>query len=154
MEYFLERKCEICGSSITDENPDGIGFGCRENVINPAKKDTFNKFNALNFHIKKVEKYRNIFLKLFQDTKFRNEFKKSFYKSISENERLSKKQLSIIEDMIMHKDLREFENLELEMKEVHKFMINGWNAKTEEEINFLQDRIEFYKTQYLGKNKK
>ena len=33
MTYDLGLRCAICGSIISDDNPDGIGFGCRHILI-------------------------------------------------------------------------------------------------------------------------
>lgn len=154
MEYLEGRKCEICGSAITDENPDGVGFGCRSNVVAPARKDTFNKFNALNFWIKKVEMSKKVFIEIHQNVKFRSEFKKNFFDSIQKAERISKKQLNIMEYWIVYKDFDRYENLTTDIKEVYRFMINGWKEQTKEEKEYFNERIDYHKIQYLAKRGK
>ena len=113
MTYDLGLRCSVCGSLITDENPDGIGFGCRKNVIKPAEAATAKEIIidfALRQWIFKVNIYRNEFLKAFEGHKFRNQFKKSFFESIKKSDKVSKKQLDVIKNMLEWKiDLNKLE---------------------------------------------
>lgn len=154
METYEGRKCSICGSQISDDNPDGIGFGCRANVVQPARKDTFYQFNALKFWVMKVERYKTVFVELFKDTKFRSDFRKNFFESISKAERISKKQLAIIEDWIMQKDFNRYEEINGAVKEDFRFLWNGWTEQSNEEKEYFQERIQFHAKQYLSKRGK
>ena len=72
MSYDLGLRCAICGSLITDDNPDGIGFGCRQNVVRPAEIAAAKELNpnliiqldgGVNFEVvKKTAKYVDNFI--------------------------------------------------------------------------------------------
>lgn len=101
MEY-----CAICGHAISDNNTTGIGCECMHAVnyivkcnISKDKKVFFDLWNT------RVMVYKEIFIDVYKDTKFRSEFKKSFYDTIKKAERISKKQLDIIKDMLQSKDV-------------------------------------------------
>ena len=119
MAYSLGLRCAICGSIITDDNPDGIGFGCRQNVVKPAEIAAAKELNP-NFNLEmwifKVSKIREVFLNTFKDVKFRNEFKKSFFESIKKSDKVSKKQLDVIKQMLQDKDYIYFEEFEENLK--------------------------------------
>jgi len=101
-EYFSGRTCSICGSPITDDNPDGIGYTCRE-VHDHATMSAFYHFKGLDFWAAKCKYWVTIYLDAFKTTKFRSDFRKNFYQSISvmTEIRLSKKQLEIIKDSLI-----------------------------------------------------
>lgn len=98
--------CIICGARLSDSNPDGIGCECRA-ALRKAQKDLFlsDENNRLQyFYGIECRIIRGLFLSLFAGVNFRNDFRKSFYASVANSERLSKKQLSICVDMIFQKD--------------------------------------------------
>jgi len=99
------RTCWICGAIIGDDNPDGIGSSCRK-VWTKAQRDAFFHFCGLDYWIAKASKWVDVFIQLFKNVKFRSAFKKSFYTSIVSNteKKISKKQLSIIIEMIGQKN--------------------------------------------------
>lgn len=103
MTYLEGRTCSICGVPITDDNPDGIGFGCRKHVVARAKAACFKEVKGLDLWIAKVKLVRDAYLDEFKDTKFRNAFKKSFYESMVNAERVSKKQLEIMLTHLQYK---------------------------------------------------
>lgn len=62
MTYDLGLRCAICGSIITDDNPDGIGFGCRQNVVRPAEVAAAKELNP-SLNLEEIFKeVRNILL--------------------------------------------------------------------------------------------
>lgn len=155
MTYSLGLKCSICGSLITDDNPDGIGIGCREHVVRPAILATAKELNPnlnLEMWVFKVSKIRELFLNTFKDTKFRSDFKKSFFQSIANSEKISKKQLEIIESMLDKKDYlmldKFYKNLKLEEAEYFESLIEKEKQK-KEYTNIYTKYIEIFKKQYL-----
>ena len=155
MSYDLGLRCSICGSIISDDNPDGIGFGCRQNVVRPAEIAAAKELNP-NFNLEtwafKVNAYRNEFLKVFEGRKFRSEFKKSFFESIKKSEKVSKKQLEIIKNMLEWEiNLPEFEE-NLKKEEINFFNSLILKEKLKEEYkNIYLKYIEIFKKQYLSK---
>ena len=157
MTYDLGLRCAICGSLITDDNPDGIGFGCRQNVVRPAEIAAAKELNP-NFNLEmwifKVNKIREIFLNTFKDVKFRSAFKKSFYASIANSERVSKKQLDVMKQMLQDKDYIYFEKFEenLKKEEIDFFNSLILKEKLKEDYNNIYLKyIEIFKKQYLSK---
>lgn len=120
MKLSTERTCAICDSPISDYNPDGIGSSCRK-VWTRATKSTYFHFHGLSHWKKKVDFFLTRFIEEFKDTKFRSEFRKSFYNSVKKqyetSGRISKKQLQIISDSFLAgtqhgKDVERFEEKE------------------------------------------
>lgn len=103
-EFSGGRRCRICGAAISDDNPDGIGATCRE-VWQEAENDAIREFMGLELWQRKVDFWLPIFLHEFENTKFRNQFKKDFFSSCrerySKGERFSSKQLNIIKDWLI-----------------------------------------------------
>jgi len=132
----------------------GIGYGCRQNILEPAKKDTFFKFQYLNTYIQQATIWREAFLKEFEKTKFRSEFKKSFFESIKSSERVSKKQLEIVKTNLSYKDLYLYNEIEQKCKDVYNTNFRCFSPSTDEEIEFYSSQIEIYKKSYLRNRKK
>ncbi len=110
MNYESGRTCRICGAPITDENPDGIGWQCRE-VYNRAKREIFfcdsertNKYNKIF-----VDAMMLVFETRFGKTKFRSSFWKEFYPSIiqqhKDGKHISRRQREIVMGKIMGGDM-------------------------------------------------
>lgn len=158
MTYDLGLRCSVCGSLITDDNPDGIGFGCRKNVIKPAEAATAKEIIidfALQQWIFKVNIYRNEFLKAFEGHKFRNQFKKSFFESIKKSDKVSKKQLDVIKNMLEWKiDLNKLEEDMIE-KEKHFYFDLIEKAKQDKKWGEIYKKyFEMFKKQYLSQKNK
>ena len=158
MTYDLGLRCSVCGSLITDDNPDGIGFGCRKNVIKPAEAATAKEIIidfALQQWIFKVNIYRNEFLKAFEGHKFRNQFKKSFFESIKKSDKVSKKQLDVIKNMLEWKiDLNKLEEDMIE-KEKHFYFDLIEEAKQDKKWDEIYKKyFEMFKKQYLSQKNK
>ena len=98
--------CIICGHEITNDISIARGMGreCEEALKRATMKRLFSiEGNSLQYNwIIKVGVIRSIFIETFKDTKFRKEFKRSFYTSICENKRVSKNQLKIMEDWLFY----------------------------------------------------
>ena len=157
MTYDLGLRCSVCGSLITDDNPDGIGFGCRKNVIKPAEVATAKEIIidfALQQWIFKVNIYRNEFLKAFEGHKFRNQFKKSFFESIKKSDKVSKKQLDVIKNMLEWKiDLNKLEEDMIE-REKHFYFDLIEKAKQDKKWGEIYKKyFEIFKKQYLSQKK-
>ncbi len=158
MTYDLGLRCSVCGSLITDDNPDGIGFGCRKNVIKPAEAATAKEIIidfALQQWIFKVNIYRNEFLKAFEGHKFRNQFKKSFFESIKKSDKVSKKQLDVIKNMLEWKiDLNKLEEDMIE-REKHFYFDLIEEAKQDKKWDEIYKKyFEMFKKQYLSQKNK
>lgn len=116
-----QNRCAICGAIISDNNISGVGFGCMKNVVEPAIKETMWEVYGLNIWQDKVEMVKKAFLDAYSAVKFRNEFKRGFYESMQKAERVSKKQLEIMQNMLADKGIclsfkDIFENYELKVK--------------------------------------
>lgn len=109
MEFSAGRRCSICGAAITDENPDGIGFGCRK-VYEQASWTIFFEVKERAYAYSKFinDAIITIFKETFKTTKFRSEFRKTFYPSIiqqfKEKGYISAKQRQIMIDMLGEKN--------------------------------------------------
>ena len=157
MTYDLGLRCSVCGSLITDDNPDGIGFGCRKNVIKPAEAATAKEIIidfALQQWIFKVNVYRNEFLKAFEGHRFRNQFKKSFFESIKKSDKVSKKQLDVIKNMLEWKiDLNKLEE-DMKEREKHFYFDLIEKAKQDKKWGEIYKKyFEMFKKQYLSQKK-
>lgn len=155
MAYSLGLRCAVCGSPITDDNPDGVGFGCRTNVIYPARtaaaKEIMPDFSLRVWGLK-VGIYRKEFLKVFEGRKFRSEFKKSFFESIKNSEKVSKKQLDIIKSMLEW-EVNLYE-LDEEVKEREKDFCLDLITEAEQDEKWSKTYnkyFEIFKKQYLSK---
>lgn len=123
-------KCIICGSPISENNPDGIGFGCRENIVIPTKRKVFHEAYSLELWIRKAQKIRALYVETFKDTKFRSEFKKSFYQSMTTAERISKKQLEIMTDHLSFGHSYELDKIDAEHKKYKDVLFEQFNPST------------------------
>ena len=109
--FNMTRTCRICGAWISDDNPDGIGSTCRE-VWGRARSATFAHFFGLDRWKRTSRFWVERYISTFAKTKFRSEFKKSFYASITGQDindlRISRKQLDIIKSHLEWKDRNRF----------------------------------------------
>ena len=95
--WIMEHnRCMICGAVISDNNTDGIGWGCMANVVKPAIKETMWEVYGLDIWVAKANRIKEAFLNAYTGVKFRNEFKRGFYESMAKAEKVSKKQLEIM----------------------------------------------------------
>ena len=142
--YNDGRTCSICEHPITDNNPDGIGFGCRE-IWNKARCKAFYHFNPFVSWEAQLNVIIPLFIDLYKDVKFRSNFKKSFYPSICNiwetHKRISKKQKDICINWISEKtdndDWEDFDNSINKAKKIYQ----NWTPKTKEEIEYLNNCV-------------
>jgi hypothetical protein len=141
------NRCSICGAVISDTNTTGIGFGCMANVVRPAKNDCFRETQMLNLWIAKSNYVRAIFIAHFDGRKFRNEFKKSFFASMTSAERISKKQMDVMVNWLELEriSLHTFNDIELPMRD-------NFNPQIECP-DLFKERIEVHKKLYLSGKK-
>lgn len=141
--------CMVCGAPIGENNPDGIGAECRK-AVHLAKVNRLFKENA-DFSLKynwtiKANALRALFIETFKNTKFRSEFKKSFYNSIVTNERTSKKQLEIIMQELEYKRVLDAEIQKI--GEIRRLFLLDEISK----ISITREDVEIAR-QYIRKNK-
>lgn len=99
------KYCLICGARISDTNTTGIGCECHS-ALRMAQRRLFfsNEEHRLRYYYSiEMELTQKCFLETFKDTKFRSAFRISFYRSISEANRISKKQMEICKEMLSEK---------------------------------------------------
>lgn len=106
--FSMGRECSVCGAPISDDNPDGIGCTCRK-VWNHAYNSAFYHFHGLEIWSAKSTYWAHLYVKTFSTTKFRSEFKKGFYITVSKmvsdnNIRLSRKMFDIIRSQLVGND--------------------------------------------------
>lgn len=137
----------ICGAELGENNTTGIGSGCMAHVVLPAKRDCFKEVKSLDLWIAKSQYVRNIFLAIFEGRKFRNEFKKSFYASMQQAERISKKQMNVMTQWL------EFERVPLyTINDVEIPMKDNFNPEIECP-ELYKERIEIHRKLYLSGRK-
>lgn len=102
--YAEHRECRICGAVIGDDNPDGIGETCRE-VWGRARWSAYYHFRGLDAWKLKLNVWLSVFIETFANTKFRSNFRRDFYASVSERfkteQPISGKQLNIVKDWLV-----------------------------------------------------
>lgn len=97
--------CRICGARISDNNTTGIGYECLA-AMNAAKRYKAKKDGlALKSHIFKADKVRALYLECSENVNFRSQFRKDFRNSMVNAERISLKQLEIMEQFVIEKGL-------------------------------------------------
>lgn len=140
MEFTAGRTCSICGAPITDDNPDGIGFGCREAyrratyAVYLENQDRRNEYYNLD-----TEPLIMWFVEQFSNTKFRSAFRKSFYPSIVAQYQtrgfLSKNQKDIVRQWLNvdWDSERRLEGLDNEVKSKRKTLFRSWIRTPEEQ---------------------
>ena len=108
-DYSLGRHCSICGAAITDNNPDGIGFQCREVYQKARWKIFFESQERANSYNKPVTDILMIYFYSYHyKTKFRSAFRKEFFPSIVTQWRekgfITRRQKEIVIDWLLWKD--------------------------------------------------
>ena len=139
LSYAEGRTCSVCGSRITDNNPDGIGVECRY-AFKKAKASVYfdDKKRAYGFYGVRASLVMPLFIAEHKDIKFRSSFKKSFYPSVVEQWEtknfLSKKQLEICENWLYPKmHHTEVEELNNKIGKIQQCLIENWKPTDEEQ---------------------
>lgn len=150
MPEFNGRVCRICGAPITDDNPDGVGYGCRA-VYNKAWMHATFHFNGLEIWREKVGLYLDAFIEKYKETKFRSPFRKSFYESIKKQQksgdpRISKKQFEIMKNMVFDKlYFEEQEAMIASEKGIIRYAIEKFKSNaTPEQIEYVMNCTKKY----------
>jgi len=139
MDFSGGRTCSVCGSRITDGNPDGIGVECRASYSKARSIVFFDvKERAFEFYGIKASLVMPLFIETFGSVKFRSSFKKSFYPSIVEQWEekgfISKKQLEICESWLYYKvHYSHLQEIEDETNKMKKLLIEQWKPNKEEQ---------------------
>lgn len=153
METTEKRRCAICGAIIDDCNTTGIGFGCRHNVLEPAQRETFFRLFGLEIWEQKCMIIRNKFIELYSCVKFRNAFKKSFFESMKNASRISKKQLEVMMQMIEEKDVRCTSLLRSINENISKRIDQMPVSLNAEQMALYNDILQKHKIAYLSGKK-
>lgn len=140
----MENRCCICGAILSENNNEGIGFECKK-ALQYAKTIKFNQDPniRLEMYIMEVEIIKEKFLEVFKDVKFRSNFRKSFFETISTSNRISKKQLEIMKNMLSEK------NIYLEGKVEQKLKM--FKEEKMKEIKVTRELIEISRKYIKGK---
>jgi len=106
---MTQEYCNVCGHPISSDESIARGYGSEcAAAITKAYYELLNKDNdaSLKYNwIIEVELVKSLFLDTFKTTKFRSEFKKSFYSSMQNAERVSRKQMDIMIKELDYKHL-------------------------------------------------
>ena len=158
--YSMGKTCKVCGSLISDNNITGIGCECRYSY-QKAKSIVFfdSKERGLEYFNIKVKSWLPVFIREYENVKFRSPFRKQFYPSVVEQYKtkgyVSKKQLEICIDMTVHKITQhEHEEIYDSIEEQQKNILEAFEPNEEEEkkmINLANSfRKEFRENQKKG----
>lgn len=135
--YSEGRTCLICGSLIGDSNSSGIGGECKYSY-DKATRCVYldNEQRRKEYYNFKSSELLTLFVSTFNNTKFRSEFKKSFFNSMLEakknNNNLSTKQQAICINMLQDKLNYDF-MLEIDKKDENYKSQLLWRYKPSKE---------------------
>ena len=113
--------CSICGHVITSDESLARGYGSecamalRKAYFTLMRQD--NEASLMYNWLIRVNLVKSLYLETFAKTKFRSEFKRSFYASMKTSERISRKQFEIMENELMYKNLGIKSDVIIEAKE-------------------------------------
>lgn len=136
--------CSICGAHLSENNTEGIGFECKAALRQAKIHKLFQDkdFSLYYNWIIEASAWRDIFIKTFAETKFRSDFKKSFYKSILECDRISRKQLDIIRRELSYRGI----NIKVDVTEIKKSILNDKISKITVSIDEINAARKFIKS--------
>lgn len=143
-----DNRCAICGARLGDNNITGIGFECQA-ALNKAKLNAFFKNEDYAFqynYLIEANAVHELFVSLFADTKFRSEFNRSFYESMKNASRVSRKQLNIMRSKIECKDYDIFYKMNASIHQARKQFINSTCDSitvTREEIEIARKQLKY-----------
>lgn len=143
-----DNRCAICGARLGDNNITGIGFECQA-ALNKAKLNAFFKNEDYAFqynYLIEANAVHELFVSLFADTKFRSEFNRSFYESIKNASRVSRKQLNIMRSKIENKDYDTFCKMNASIHQARKQFIRSTCdgiTVTREEIEVARKQLKY-----------
>ena len=143
-----DNRCAICGARLGDNNTTGIGFECQA-ALDKAKEDAFFKNEDYAFrynYLIEANTVHELFVSLFADTKFRSEFNRSFYESMKNASRVSRKQLDIMRSKIENKDYDTFYKMNASICQARKQFIRSTCdgiIVTREEIEIARKQLKY-----------
>lgn len=143
-----DNRCVICGARLGDNNITGIGFECQA-ALDKAKLNAFFKNEDYAFqynYLIEANAVHELFVSLFADTKFRSEFNRSFYESIKNASRVSRKQLNIMRSKIENKDYDTFCKMNASIHQARKQFIRSTCdgiTVTREEIEVARKQLKY-----------
>lgn len=88
--------CAICGHPIGPNNPYGIGAECAAAVKCAQTYKAMQDGLRLKKHIYKSRLVKEEFVKMFQGTKFRSQFRSDFFAHIQQTDRITVRQLEVM----------------------------------------------------------
>ena len=144
MRVMQNHTCVVCGNIITAAKSieRGMGPECSE-IYNKIRFRKAMNIEGVSLHYNwliKVDYYISLFIEIFQEKRkrFRSDFKKSFYDSVTTSSRVSKKQLAIVADWVLQESGNLKEHLEVidsKKKEyIRKIIIENDIVVSREEI--------------------
>lgn len=145
-----DNRCAICGARLGDNNTTGIGFECQA-ALDKAKENAFFKNEDYAFrynYLIEANTVHELFVSLFADTKFRSEFNRSFYESMKNASRVSRKQLNIMRSKIENKDYDTFYKMNASICQARKQFIRS----TCDGIIVTREKIEIARKQLKYKS--
>lgn len=143
-----DNRCAICGARLGDNNTTGIGFECQA-ALDKAKENAFFKNEDYAFrynYLIEANTVHELFVSLFADTKFRSEFNRSFYESMKNASRVSRKQLNIMRSKIENKDYDTFYKMNVSICQARKQFIRSTCdgiIVTREEIEIARKQLKY-----------
>lgn len=144
MEY-----CIICGAPLSEGNNTCIGVECRASIKAAKLHKLYAREDftlAYNWVIL-ADVVKKAFIEAFSNTKFRSAFKKAFYESMLNTNRVSKKQLEVMETELDYK--RMLDNTLRIAKEAK----DAYMEQELQNVNVTREEIEIARS-YIRKNKK
>ena len=143
-----DNRCAICGARLGDNNTTGIGFECQV-ALEKAKENAFFKNEDYAFqynYLIEANAVHDLFVTLFADTKFRSEFNRSFYESMKNASRVSRKQLNIMRSKIECKDYDTYYKMNASIRQARKQFISSICDSitvTREEIEIARKQLKY-----------
>nr|DAM23486.1 MAG TPA: hypothetical protein [Caudoviricetes sp.] len=96
--------CAICGHPIGPNNPYGIGAECAAAIKCAQAYKAAQDGLRLKKHIYKSRLVKEEFVKMFQGTKFRSQFRSDFFAHIQQTDHITVRQLEVMCDWIERKN--------------------------------------------------
>ena len=124
----MSNYCCIWGHEIGENNTTGMGAECRAAYSDALMKAIFSdNEKSLEYNwLVQVRHIKGAFLQEFGNTKFRSEFRKSFFESMKSAERVSRKQLDIMNQWIINKNGNLAESIDEDIRNEKKQLIALW----------------------------
>jgi len=154
-------RCQYCGTLLRTNSK--TGDGCGQKIHIKSMVAAFYKFAYLDVYVIIANMWKRNMLELYKDHKFKKGFKSDFYKSMVNSDRVSKKQLAIIKDMVCSKAdsesyramiTQEYSYLKIAKKDFFSAVYNTpeyLQYKTQIEKELVEKKLAEKKSTPLGK---